>query len=418
MHILLAYSTRHYLPDAPGEAGRSSAAVLASTLHAILSRFGEVEYVDGLNPPRRLKRRHYDLLVSILGGITPLCRRAQFDKVCLFAVNMHPVERNRILDHFNDAYQVCDAHTLDKSIVSLTVLDDIDRADAIFLVGNDTVRESYIRYGVRPRMLRCFNYASALPATTSSPRTGDGRTPGARFVYAATEMCLRKGFDIVAELFSEAARRGKDFYLTIIGGEGSKVYAAKLAELQQTLGQRLRIEGWVPSDSDRYPELLRQNDFIIFPSLEEGQAGSVLDALACGLVPIVTPQTGIDCSPLGMLEPALHSQRNKCILDRALDADENEVSALKQQTAAYYTARHLSWRGELEEAFRLFLETGRIYPEGTAHIEDTCATPRRLSWVRRNLAAPGAWLLRFLCPSKQKRKRLYNFYRLATRPHR
>lgn len=413
MHILLAYSTRHFQPDAASKAGRSSAAVLAGALHDILSRFGEVEYVDGLNPPRRLQRRHYDLLVSILGGISPLCRRARFDKVCLFAVNMHPVERNSILDRFNAAFHVCDARTLDKSIVSLATLDDIGRADAILLAGNETVRQSYVRHSVDPARLRCFNYASALPAAGPIMRSEKRPATANRFAYAATEMCLRKGFDIVAELFSGAARRGKNFHLTVIGGRGSKTYAAKLAALQQELGERISVEGWVPSDSERYPELLRQNDFIIFPSLEEGQAGSVLDALACGLVPIVTPQTGIDCSPLGMLEPTLHSQRNKRILDRAFEAGENEVNALKQQTAAYYAARHLPWRSELEEAFRLFLKTGRIHPEGAARNDAPCRKTAPISWARRYLAAPGAWLLRFLCPSKQKRKRLYNYCRMA-----
>lgn len=414
MHILLAYSTRHFNPGSPGEAGNGSAAILAGTLYSLLSRFGSVEYVDGLNPPRKLGRPHYDLLVSILGGITPLCRLAKFDKICLFAVNMHPAERNRILDNFHAAYRVCDSHTLDKSIVSLATLDDIDRADAIFLVGNHTTLQSFITHGVKPHRLRCINYASALPPCEISDPAAE-RPEGYRFVYAATEMCLRKGFDIVAELFTEAAREGLPFRLTIIGAEGNATYAAKLARLKEHLAERLCVEGWVPSSSDRYAELLRQNDFLIFPSLEEGQAGSVLDALACGLIPMVTPQTGIDCSPLGYLEAALHSTRNATVLRRALALEPDAIQKLRHETAAYYAAHHLGWKEELEEALRLFIETGRARPEertAPACAATGTAQPRA-GFMRRYFAGPGAWVLRFICPSKQKRKRLYNYYRLS-----
>lgn len=411
MHILLAYSTRHFNPERPGEAGNGSAAILAGTLYRLLSRFGSVEYVDGLNPPQKLGRAHYDLLVSILGGIAPLCRLARFDTVCLFAVNMHPAERNRILDDFNAAYRVCDSHTLDKSIVSLAALDDVDRADAIFLVGNRATLQSFVAHGVEPRRLRCFNYASALPPCAS---LAADRPEGNHFVYAATEMCMRKGFDIVAELFTRAAREGFPFQLTVIGAEGGKTYAAKLARLKQELGARLRVEGWVPSSSERYPAILRQNDFILFPSLEEGQAGSVLDALACGLIPIVTPQTGIDCSPLGYLEPALHSEMNERILRHALALKPAAIQQLANETIAYYAARHLGWETALEEALRLLIETGRANPESAQAAEMTASPPpRRAGFVRRRIAGPGAWVLRFLCPSKQKRKRLYNYYRLS-----
>ncbi len=412
MRILLAYSTHHFDPACPEKAGKASAAVLARTLYGILSGFGDVEYVDGLKPPKKLRHRHYDLLVSILGGISPLCCVAHFDKVLLFAVNMHPVERNAILDRFNRRHCVCDAHSLDKTIVSLSTLDDIERADAIFLVGNGTVRDSFIHRGVAADKVRALNYASGLPLREKSELDIPGKTP--RFVYAATEMCLRKGFDIVAELFSRAAAEGRDFRLSIIGGKGSKSYAAKLEALKETLGDKLNVEGWVPSESARYPALLKQHDYIIFPSLEEGQAGSVLDALACGLVPLVTRETGVDLSPFGFLEAELGSAENAAILNRAMAAEAAERAELKGLTLDYYAEHHLPWVEHMQQAVTHFLKTGEVFEAGQCPpcCSGASAAAPVTPW-RRYLLAPLAWAARFFCPAKQKRKRLYNYYRAS-----
>ncbi len=410
MRILLAYSTYHFDPACPEKARKESAGVLARTLYTMLSRFGEVDYVDGLNPPTTLPHSHYDLLVSILGGITPLCRMASFGNICLFAVNMHPAERNAILDRFHDRYRVCDTRSVDKAIVSLETLDDIERADAIFLVGNDTVRESFLNQGIAPQKVRALNYASALPLPEPSELEASGKTP--RFVYVATEMCLRKGFDIMVELFTQAAEEGRDFHLSIIGREGNKTYASKLEQLKLTLGDKLTVEGWVPAETNAYPELLRKNDFVILPSLEEGQVGSVLDALACGLIPIVTREAGIDISPLGFLEGELGSAENKAIFNSALEASEEEIANLKQVSLAHYIAHHLPWETELQKAFEYFLETGDAHDSESSADEEAATQPSASAWSRY-VMAPLAYGARYLCPSKQKRKRLYNYYRTA-----
>ncbi len=228
-------------------------------------------------------------------------------------------------------------------------------------------------------------------------------------------MCLRKGFDIVAELFTCAAANKQDFHLSVIGGMGSKSYAAKLERLEQELGEKIKVEGWVPSESEEYHELLKQNDYLIFPSLEEGQAGSVLDALACGMIPIVTRETGVDISPFGFLEAELGSCENAAILNRALRADAAEMTELKELTLDYYATHHLPWEEELQRVLTHYITTGEVYARG-----EECPpayTPRLkeepVSALRRYLWGPLACGLRWLCPSKQKRKRMYNYYRAS-----
>ncbi len=38
---------------------------------------------------------------------------------------------------------------------------------------------------------------------------------------------------------------------------------------------------------------------LVLPSLAEGQAGTLLEAMSCGCIPIATPQTGVDAAAYG-----------------------------------------------------------------------------------------------------------------------
>ena len=362
MNILLAYSAKHFNPLQGEETSQtfsaSSAATLARSLYHILKEMGDVEYVDGLRPPKKLARKHYDLLVGIQGSISPLCRIATFDKVVLFAVNMHPRSRNEILQQFNRQYRVCSQKHVDRNTVHLKQLSDIKRADSIFLVGNATVARSFLQDGREISSIRRFNYASALPC-----RAEDSLVPGdmPRLLYVTTEMCLRKGFDIVADMLQKL--QDVPFVCGIIGGAGESDYQSKLSDLQQRFGAKVHLHGWVDSGKPAYKELLQKYDFVLFPSLEEGQAGSVLDAMSQGLIPLITRETGIDFAPLGYLHPELNCEHNNNILQQAVSMSKEQVLKLQQQTLRYYRIYHLNWQGNLKRAFRNLLHSGTPWPE-------------------------------------------------------
>lgn len=349
MNILLAYSAKHFNPEKENSAERnfsaSSAATLARTLYHILREMGHVEYVDGLKPPKKLARKHYDLMVGIQGSITPLSKLATFDKVVLFAVNMHPRTRNRILQDFNQRYKVCSQKHIDRNTVHFRQLDDIQRADAVFLVGNATVARSFLQNGKALSSIRRFNYASALPL-----RAADTLSPDSvpRILYVSTEMCLRKGFDILSNMLTKF--QDTPYMCGIIGGSGDADYQYKLSNLQKQLGDKIHLHGWVDSSSPEYRNLLQQYDFVLFPSLEEGQAGSVLDAMSQGLIPLITRETGIDFAPLGYFLPALDSEHNEDILKHALSLAKGQILSLQKQTLQYYQRYHLYWQNNLKRA--------------------------------------------------------------------
>ncbi|MCQ2365859.1 MAG: glycosyltransferase [Akkermansia sp.] len=408
MNILLAYSKTCFDPADPQvrmRAGASSAGTLAATLYEELSKLGEVDYVDGQRPPLSLPKGHYDLAVGILGSLSPLMRRCKIDRKVLFAVNMHPAERNRILRAFNRRWQVCSARHLSTSCAHLRTVDDIEAADDIILVGNETVAASYLHWGVEPERLHCLDYASILPLAQKGDLQA-GAPP--RILYLATEMCLRKGYDILHALLQQAHRAGSAFHVDIVGMARDRGYRARLAGLQAELGDKVAVHGWMDSSGAEYRSLLAANDWIVFPSMEEGQAGSVLDALSQGVVPLVTCETGIHYSPLGYLEPSLESARNAELLQRLLSCPADEVLRLRRSALEYYRRVHLPWRGKLAELLRAAAARNPDAERKPAPVHEP-----EPSMVERFITAPAALLLSGIMPSRQHRKQLYNHWRMV-----
>lgn len=360
MNILLVYSKVHFDPDLPQEKQKrwgSSASILARTLYHILGQKGKLTYIH-FDKHATVKGEHFDLVVAISNGIADLFKYVSFDKFVFFSVNMSMCERNQILTNF-----ICDHGLNSKELLKNGDLVDeqsmeyIGQADYILGVGNNAVLNSYLKYGIDAAKIKMLNYG--IPDTILSiSQSVESRK---RFIYVASDIGLRKGFDLVYDLFS-GLNKG-DCELTIIGSAFSPYYQAKLDALQKILGNRCQYYGWIESNSAEYDAILKAQDFLVFPSLEEGQAGTVLDCMVRGVIPIVTPAAGFDFSPLGFLDAALDSQQNKGILKKAMQLSSDAVNQLKEKTLEYYKEMHASFERSFEEAIDAIITQQSLYPK-------------------------------------------------------
>lgn len=362
MKILLSYSKRHFDPSRPEgkhEHWGSSASILARSLYQQLSELGDVTYIDAFNDEHlSIKCKKFDLFVGIYSNFSTILREATIKRSVFFAVNMHPTERNLRLRNF-----VKESGLPDEAFASWDMADEksikraFGQADSILCVGNTEIYNSYIKHGIPKDKIKMLNYS------VGSAQLAKGKNPQPkRFVYVASEIGLRKGFDILHQLFTDPKIVKQKFHLTIFGIPSTPFYEAKLAKLKAKLGPKLIVKGWVDSASKNYADILQKSSFIIFPSLEEGQAGTVLDAMRRGVVPVITPQTGIDFSPLGFLQPELKSVHNKQILLSALAADVATIEELRVKTLDYYKLFHADNAAVFAEALRE-VQTGNVYPK-------------------------------------------------------
>jgi GT2 family glycosyltransferase len=347
---LLSYSAELFDPGRPPEEQSqwgSSANVISRTLYAILARRGETTFVDATTP-EDVAGESFDVFIGIQRNFGRFLEGCEIGRSILVAVNMHPAEHNSLLLDF-----VVSENLPASALHPLDLLDadgraaEISAADAILLFGNVATFNSYVRRGVPGEKIRLVNSASDLGG---APSGGKRRSGGTGFLYCASEIGLRKGFDVVEATFGEADLEGLGARLQVVGRASYPHYRERLARFEERLGASVTDHGWLPATSPEYREVLDSVDYVFFPSLEEGQAGTVLDAMACGVIPLISANSGIDFAPLGFCELGTASDRNLDLLREACELPDAERDRLRAKTLEYYDEFHGDFERRLEGA--------------------------------------------------------------------
>lgn len=358
MKILLCYSRDHFDPNLSPEEHSTwgiSANLLARQFYESLSELGDVTYSDGYDYEKHTGEE-YDLFVGIERNFHKIIDVCNIKKSILIAVNMHPKERNLILNNFaqnqlRDNESIANGDLVDEKDIEKSV----NAADFIFCFGNNTTLNSYLKNGVKRNKIKSFNYS--IPEPMPKPRkTGKMK----RMLYLASGIGLRKGFDIVIDMLEST--NSKDFHLDIVGKPTNNYYQAKIDRLLKRYPRIITYHGYIPAKSAKYRKVLTSNDFLLFPSLEEGQAGTVIEGFHFGLVPLVSAEAGVDFSPLGFLKTSLDNSNNKSVLKQALDLSSSELDSLKLKTQDYYNRFHSGLKKQLQESINNCV-TGHINPK-------------------------------------------------------
>ena len=201
-----------------------------------------------------------------------------------------PVALERCNAHTRFAYRVvkdeCDRigvplppgheHAYDKRILRLEE-DEYQAADAI-LCPSDFVVKTFVDEGIPHAKLQRFIYGvDEAKFYPSANRPSPDR--GLKMIYVGV-CAVRKGlhFALEAWLESPASKNGR----FLIVGDFIPAYRKKLAPMLsdpsvEVLGHRHDI-----------PELMRDCDLFILPSIEEGFGLVCTEAMACGCVPLVS----------------------------------------------------------------------------------------------------------------------------------
>jgi len=361
MKILLSYSKFHFDPRTKDKNKKlpltgSSARVLASSLYKILKEIGEVTYIDPLEW-EDVKGSTYDLFIGQIQNFGIISDNISAERSVLFAVNSHPDFRNTALLDFIKENSLSEGSLAPNELVdSEEQKKSISLADCILCVGNMDIYNSYIDGGVLPNKIKMFNYSTGKSTDNPNNNT-DGPI---RLLYSASEIGLRKGFDILSDMAIK--HKNGDFKLTIIGKPSNKYYENKINALKKQLGKKLLYRGWVSSETKKYDQLVYENDFIISPSLEEGQLGVAIEAMSNGVIPVVTKQSGIDYSPVGFLDPKLGSDNNYIIFNRLLNADKGTLKKIKLKTLEFYREFHEPYMDNLKETIQSLM-VDSLYPK-------------------------------------------------------
>lgn len=165
-----------------------------------------------------------------------------------------------------------------------------------------------------------------------------------------------KGVDMLLEALAPAVRR-REIVIDVFG-DGPEMPA--LRELRGRLGieDGVRLDGWVPH-AELQHHLARASLFV-FPSIREFGGGVVLEAMACGVVPVVidyggpaelvTPETG-HLVPIGSRESIVRGLRE--VVDRIL-AEPEEALQARSRRARERVMTLFTWEAKAKQTLAIY----------------------------------------------------------------
>jgi glycosyltransferase involved in cell wall biosynthesis len=214
---------------------------------------------------------------------------------------------------------------------------DIEQADAV-LVNSDFVKETFLGQGWEPGRVHVI-YLGVDDAfldgasRSQSPPADHGST--LRIVFAGG-FELRKGARVLAAAMDELlADKALDFELHMAGG-----IVQDAQEELAALRQRGKVYHHGMLSRQELASLLHSADCFVFPSLAEGSARVIFEALACGCYVITTPNSG------SIVEDGTHGRLIPAGEPMALVTAVREAHALGRQVLKEVGARNARIVGE------------------------------------------------------------------------
>ena len=239
---------------------------------------------------RRWRRARWDVIDATAGDawVLRLALRLLPGRRPLMAVRTHGLEHRRAEldlaqrraagDRLSPGTRLYHFHYRLREVAG-----DLAAADAVFLLNQEDARHSIERLGLSPDRVHVLpngvpDELLALPAPEPDPE----RRFHLLFLGAWSP---QKGADLLPAIIDRLFARDPRFRLTC-AGTGSPAEAV-LADFAPTDRGRVRV---VPRyDRSELPRLLAGHGVFLFPSPAEGSSLALLEAMAGGLVPVVTP---------------------------------------------------------------------------------------------------------------------------------
>jgi glycosyltransferase involved in cell wall biosynthesis len=196
----------------------------------------------------------------------------------LLAGSTHPRFRRRLLSEERERFGV-DYRVGFSDAVTERLCDSLEQFDYVD-AASEFVRQSFIQEGFSPDRLTKNPYGTDVDHFRPAPKSDDVY----RVLFVGL-VGLRKGIQYLLPAFQKVAR--KDWELHIVGPVEN--------DIRHILAQYEGLFKYTPGISMRdLPTVYNNASVMAFPSIEEGLARVIPQAMACGLPTIITHNSGGD----------------------------------------------------------------------------------------------------------------------------
>jgi len=192
-------------------------------------------------------------------------------------------------------------------------------ADGIIVLGDPSMKDTY------PKNLKVLTINNAsYPDDHFDKVKKDYARARENFLFFAGAGNIHKGLDLLIDAFKDLKA-----HLYIVARPDKKVIAAFKNELQRP---NIHLVGEINMRTAEFYEIMDKCAFVILPSSSEGQAGSVVEAMNQGLIPIVSKETRLDARGYGLVLKANSIQAIKQAVKKMSSLKPEEAEALAQKT--------------------------------------------------------------------------------------
>jgi glycosyltransferase involved in cell wall biosynthesis len=346
---LLLYSSYHFDPRI-GHQTNESASIIAKSLYKSLEFSGyQVDYI-GPDEADSFLERDYDLFVGQPANWLKARIRSRAKKSVLFMPTTHPLRRNNLMKQVAKKWNVSPEELLP---VGASDLEAFQEADWIIQIGNQYAIEGLLRNGVPINKIIHVHYGLERPIKFNSRKIINLNS----FLYLATTLGLRKGFPELIKLFSNIGNQNS---LMLIGRVVNEPWITILKNSLESHANWLHFQ-FIESYPE-YLEIISKNAFLIFPTVEEAEPGTLIESMSLGLVPLITSSgSGIDYSICDNCdrEVSIEEQIN---LIKKIDLKEFDI--LSKKAVHYIDLFHDydAWEKRLNNIWNKIYNTSQRFP--------------------------------------------------------
>lgn len=262
----------------------------------------------------------------------------------------------------DDGYSYLRSHSLGRLRMRI-----LARIDALLAISQPLV-SSFVDCGFPAGKLKYIpqgvdrkRFFPVEPARRADIRQSLGLDPGAGVVVFVGTIIHRKGVDQLIESWIEVQRRRPGAQLCLVGEDSfddSHSHRAALNEYVEGLKKTVAQEGlnvrFCGFHGDIVP-WLQAADIFALPSRQEGFGNVILEAMSCGVPPVVTPMDGV------ALETVVQGH-NGYIVDDTRELSQRLIELLENDALARELGRNSLSR--VEEHFcldRIFEKYAELY---------------------------------------------------------
>lgn len=313
----------------------------------VLNRLGfVVDVIDRTVKPETIQKVEdkYKVFIGIGAGdsgkhYADIAKKVPSAVKIFYALGPEPDESNRITlaryDYFWQRHPGVKVE-IRRTINHVDIDECMKNTDAILSCGSDFALHTFDKHNKPIYKLP----PSSAPAI-QFPLAGLEQKDPKKFLYFGGNGNIVKGLDLVIEAFAEMP----EYELFICAPQTETDFNEFYKDTLEK-SKNIQFVGFIQIGGETFYDLTSKCSYVIFPSASEGAATSVTTCMRAGMIPIVTPEAGIDpAERCGKVMTDISIEGIKKLIHELGDASQEEIkekSIKTYQESVIYTQGNFS----------------------------------------------------------------------------